>query len=144
MDVLKAKLYGTWSIVSYESRIGQDVSYPFGKDVVGQLKYGPDGKMSAQLMQSGRSKVSSVDVYVGSEKELTAIGYLAYFGTFDVDEEKGIVTHYVEGALFPRWVDTKLTRLYDLKANRLTLTTPPIQTKGEQIISVLVWEKISA
>lgn len=142
MSDLKEKLYGTWRIVSYESRIGQDVSYPFGKNVIGQLKYGPDGKMSAQLMQADRSRISSVDVYVGSEQELKAIGYLAYFGTFDLDENKGIVNHYVEGSLFPRWVGSKLTRLFELKKNRLTLTTPPIQTKGEQIVSVLVWEKI--
>lgn len=142
MDGIIEKLYGTWHLVSYESRIGQDVSYPFGNNAIGQLKYGPEGKMSAQLMKSDRSKITSIDVYVGSEQELTEIGYLAYFGTFDVDENKGIVTHFVEGSLFPKWVGTKLTRQFELQENRLTLTTPPIQTGGEQIISVLVWEKI--
>ncbi len=143
MKDVRAKLLGTWRLISYESRIsGKETAYPFGEDAVGQLTYDSTGRMSAQLMKSQRPRSLSVNLSIGSEEEITAVGYLTYFGTFEVEEDKGMVTHHVEGALFPKWIGTKLRRLFELSEERLTLKTPPISFKGEEIVSVLVWEKI--
>ncbi len=143
MKDITAKLLGAWRLVSYESRIsGKETVYPFGEDAVGQLTYDYTGRMSAQLMKAQRPRSLSVNLSIGSEEEIKAVGYLTYFGTFEVEEDKGMVTHHVEGALFPKWIGTKLRRLFELSGEHLTLKTPPISFKGEEIVSVLVWEKI--
>jgi len=63
-------------------------------------------------------------------------GFIAYFGTFDVDEAAKTVIHHVQACLVPSWVGTDLKRTYQFAGNRLTLTAR-LTTNS----TVLVWEK---
>jgi hypothetical protein len=47
-----------------------------------------------------------------TDKEVRAAydGYVAYFGTYRVDEAKSIVTHVVEGSLYPSYTGTDQPR----------------------------------
>ena len=54
-------------------------------------------------------------------------GFLAYFGTYTVDEKAGVVVHHVEGASFPNWIGTDQRREFTLSGRRLTLRTPPLR-----------------
>ena len=49
-------------------------------------------------------------------------GFIAYFGTFDVDESSHTVIHHVQACLVPSWVGTDLKRAYRFSANSLVLT----------------------
>jgi hypothetical protein len=49
-------------------------------------------------------------------------GFIAYFGTFDVDESTQTVIHHVQACLVPSWVGTDLKRTYRFNASRLVLT----------------------
>jgi Lipocalin-like domain len=62
---------------------------------------------------------------------------VAYQGTFDVDESKGIVIHHVAAALNPNWVGTDLVRSYKFEGNKLTLSV-----KYAESVGVLVWERL--
>jgi len=64
------------------------------------------------------------------------VGFIAYFGTFDVDESAKTVIHHVQACLVPSWVGTDLKRTYRFEANRLVLTA----TAATSVLE-LVWER---
>jgi hypothetical protein len=138
-------LVGTWRLVSFESRTtGGEIRHQLGPTATGQLVYDAAGHMSAQLMDPGRPKFASGDLTRGSDAEVRSAmaGYIAYYATYSVDRSRGVVTHHVEGALFPNWVEGDQLRQFRLDGDRLTLTTPPIRIGGEEATTVLVWERL--
>jgi hypothetical protein len=137
---------GIWKLLSYESQVDDgSVTYPLGKDAVGQIMYDAKGNMSAQLADTHRPSFASSDVRKGTPEEIKAAfeGYTAYFGTYDVDEKKEIVTHRVKGNLFPNGAGGDNVRYYRFDENRLILSTPPIRFGGKSIVARLIWERIS-
>jgi hypothetical protein len=137
-------LVGTWRLVSLESRTtGGEIRYQLGRAARGQLLYDAAGHMSAQLMDPERPQFASGDLARGSDAEVRAamVGYIAYYGTYTLDLSRGVVTHHVQGALFPNWVGGDQVRYFRLDGDRLTITTPPIRIGAEDSTTVLVWER---
>jgi hypothetical protein len=133
---LRAGIVGVWRLRAFEShREGQPVRYPFGRDATGLLVYAADGTMAGQLMRPGRPAFASQTISGGSDAELraAATGYVAYAGTFEVDEGRGMVLHTVVMSLFPNLIGTVQERLAMLDGNALELRTPD----GAR----LVWER---
>ncbi len=124
----KGQFVGSWKLVSYE--VG--ASHPLGGDAVGLLTYGADGRMSLQVMRPNRPKIGisgeEGGYEAGTAQEVMSAyrGYLAYFGTYEVDEKGGFVTHHIEGSLFPNWVGIKRYELYNFSGDRLTFGVDPI------------------
>ena len=54
-------------------------------------------------------------------REATA-GFIAYFGTFDVDPAATEVVHHVQACLVPSWVGQDLRRKYRFSGNRMMLS----------------------
>lgn len=44
-------------------------------------------------------------------------GYLAYWGTYEVDEAKQLITIHIEGCLRPGWIGVDQHRYYELAPN---------------------------
>ena len=140
----RSALVGVWRLVALESRTTSgEIRHPLGRAARGQLMYDSAGRMSAQLMDPDRPTFASGDLTRGSDAELRAAvaGYIAYYGTYTVDLSRGVVTHHVQGALFPNWVGGDQVRYFRLDGDRLTITTPPIRIGGEDSTTVLVWER---
>ena len=138
------QLIGTWKLVSFEGRRSDgEVLYPYGTNPVGILSYDQLGYMSVQMMLPGRPSFSASSKSQGTLEETKAAfdGYEAYFGTYDVDEEQGIVIHHVEGSLFPNWTHSDQTRFYQLSGDRLTISTAPMAYSGTTLTNVLEWER---
>ena len=97
--------------------------------------------MSAQLMRPGRRSTiaSGVSLIAGNancEEIREAVnGFIAYFGTFDVDESAQTVIHHVQACLVPSWVGTDLKRTYRFNASRLALTAVTTSALN------LIWER---
>jgi hypothetical protein len=72
----------------------------------------------------------------GEEIREAVSGYVAYFGTFDVDESTQTEIHHVQACLVPSWVGTDLKRTYWFKTNRLMLTAVTSISVNE-----LTWER---
>ena len=138
-----ALLVGHWTLVSFEVVKGDEIEYPWGRDVSGVLTYTEAGHMDVQIMQGDRPRFASDDVAGGTFAEMSAalVGYSAYFGTYSVDESAGVVIHRVTGSLFPNWVGTEQRREIDLRGDRLTLSSPPILYKGEMRSFRVVWKR---
>lgn len=95
-DSIKEKLYGAWRLVRIESVGPKGELYDpwFGGGALGQIIYDRSGQMAAQLLRNPPAKN-------GSDSKDAYDGYYAYFGTFEVDEATGIVTHHIVSSLRP-------------------------------------------
>jgi Lipocalin-like domain len=136
---LASGILGVWRLRLFEAhRDGLPVRYPFGRDAVGVLVYTADGTMSGQLMRPNRPAFGSATIVGGTDAELraAATGYVAYAGTFEVDEARCVVLHRVTMSLFPNLVGTVQERTAALDGNILELRTPD----GAR----LVWERLTS
>jgi len=137
---LAQRLVGVWRLVSFEVHSqDQPVRRPFGRDAVGVLIYAANGVMAGQLMRPDRSSFASSTITRGSEAELVeaATGYVAYAGTYSVDEARLVVTHHVTMSLFPNLVGTHQPRHLTIEDDQLELRTPP---EGGRVM-ILRWKR---
>ena len=88
---LRARLIGRWTLISFEEGSGLDTGYPLGREATGQIVYDAAGNMAVQIMKADRAAFASGDQGVGTMAELSAAlgGYVAYCGTYSVDEPRG-------------------------------------------------------
>ena len=143
----KDKFTGAWKLISTDYRTEDgEVIYPFGQEVIGQLMYDGKRHMAAQVIKANRPLFASGDWLKGTPEEIKAAfeGFRCYFGTYDVDEEKKIVTHHVEGSSFPNWMTGGVdnVRYYEFSGNRLILRTAPLLMGGKQVIGRLIWGRL--
>jgi len=136
---LYERLLGSWQLVSsaWHDDAGGAES-PFAQDEIGQLNYDASGRMSAQLGRRHQPHFAADDFRLATAEEKSTAwgGYFAYFGTYVVDEEAGVVIHRVEGSTFPNIVGTEQRRRCTLAGNRLTLAA---DTPWGHV--TIVWEK---
>ena len=133
---LAAGILGVWRLRAFEShRPGSPVRHPFGREATGLLIYAADGTMSGQLMRPSRPVFASATIVGGTDAELraAATGYVAYAGTFEIDEARRMVLHRVSMSLFPNLVGTVQERMVALDGDTLELRT----ADGAR----LVWER---
>ena len=132
---------GTWRLLSVETRKEDGSLHRSGKRK-GYLIYSSEGYMSVAFMKEGRTEFASGDIRGGSidEKIEAFNGYISYSGRFEVKGDT--VTHVIEVSLFPNWIGERQERYYDLKDNKLTLSTPLQLVGGMKLSSHLVWEKV--
>jgi Lipocalin-like domain len=144
---VRKQIVGVWKLVGYDwkDKATGEARHPYGEHPVGRITYDAAGRMSAQLMRPGRktlggpSTLGAVSaVAAASDQDLREMvsGYVAYFGTFDIDEAARTVIHHVEGALIPSWVGTDLRRAYEFTADRLILTATL-----DQAVIRLTWQR---
>jgi len=139
------KFIGTWQLVASEFRASDGkVAYPLGEKAEGILICDSGGRWAAQLMRPDRPKFASGDMQGGTLEEIktAADGYVAYFGTYEVNNKKRTVVVHVEAALFPNWVGQDQIRFYEFSDDLLTLKTPPLLLGGHETTGVLVWKRL--
>lgn len=138
------QLIGAWKLVSCEARSPSgEVSYPYGRNPFGMLMYDSYGNVFVLLMRRDRPKFASNDQWRGTPEEIKAAfeGFNAYCGTYEVNDEKGTVTHHVEGSLFPNWVGVDQERFLKFSGDQLTLSTLPVPLGSRQLIVHLIWAR---
>ena len=141
MKAVAERLIGSWRLLSYEmvdpsGRRGQ----PYAA-AVGRLTYDDRGNMSGQVMRPDRARV---EVGKGNAQSVRAayIGYIAYFGSYEVAPDGATVVHRVEGALNPEWVGGTQVRKLRFDGDRLVLSADV--RKGADIVThTLTWERCS-
>ena len=144
LQPLAARLVGHWSLVSFEAVTGGHREYPFGRDALGQITYDAAGHVAVQIMQAGRRPFASGDQAAGTAEEVSAAftGYVAYYGSYSVDERAGVVIHHLAASMFPNWVGSEQRREVLLEGDQLTLSTPPTLFQGRQRVLRLVWKRL--
>jgi len=142
--MLKEELVGTWRLVSLVTqRSDGSERNGMGSNPSGLIMYDALGNFSAHLMRGGRTPFANDDMGSGTPEEIRAafLGYVAYWGRYEVDEKQLLVQHFPEGSLFPNWLGQTQTRQVELSSNRLVLSTPPIVFAGHENRNIITWER---
>ena len=139
----RAALIGVWKLLAYRRRsAGGVVVHPFSEHPEGRLTYDAAGRMAAQLMRPGRQASLAVGVSYANgsapdaEIREAAAGFIAYYGSYDVEEATHTVVHHVQACLVASWVGQDLRRQYRFTGDRLLLSA----AAGDFTVD-LVWER---
>jgi hypothetical protein len=125
------KLLGAWRYVGTRINGG---NWDRGADPKGMIYYGRHGEMAVQIAPDvKRTRAGAV---MTPQEAFTAVkDYIAYFGTYTVDEAASTVTHHREDSLQPG-DNGDLVRRYELNGDRLTLRAPNSTLE-------VTWERIT-
>jgi hypothetical protein len=124
---------GTWRLISFTGP-----GRPEGAHPKGVIYYDNTGHMAAQIAPDRTRPSWPANTQPTPEQAKEAVtGYVAYFGTYEVDERAKTVTHHREGALNMYAVD--LVRRYEFSNDGRLVLTP---LEPENAAFRLVWERI--
>lgn len=147
----RQELVGAWRLVSIELRgpQGKLVDPFYQPDSVGMIIYDATGWMSVQIsaphrtawevpasrsadavMQNARLKAQAFDTYY------------SYYGTWDYDEAKFVVTHHVKSSVVPAESGLDYSQTVTLEGGRLSFAVRS-KSHGEETVRTKVWERIS-
>ena len=115
------RFFGTWRLVS--------------ETQTGIMIYDSLGNMAAQVMPNRvRRKYAAAEPTPDEAKDAIT-GYLAYFGTYSVDEQARIITHHRKANINPGQVGDDVVRGYVFESNDRLILTPAGSTNK------IVWER---
>lgn len=139
-----AKLAGTWKLVAASATSASGVvdKLPFGANLSGTLIYTAEGRVAVLLSYGDRKPLSGSDRLTApaAERAEAFATFFAYSGRYSVAGDR--VTHHVDIASYPNWVNTDFVRIFAVSGERLTLRTPPLSVGGRMQTSDLVWERL--
>src|SRR5262245_45601319 len=116
------RFIGTWRIVS--------------DNQTGIMYYDSIGNMAAQVMPN-RSRAKFAGPQPTPEEAKDAItGYLAYWGTYTVDERAHTIAHHRKGNLLPGQIGDDVVRAYVFETPDRMIYTPAGSTNK------IVWERM--
>jgi hypothetical protein len=124
------KLMGAWRYVG--TRIN-GANWDRGSNPKGMIYYGPHGEMAVQVAPDVERKRAGA-VMTTEEAKLALTNYIAYFGTYTIDERAGTVAHHRQASIQPGDFGD-LVRRYEFTGDRLVLR-PPNSTME------VTWERI--
>jgi hypothetical protein len=116
---------GTWKLISIETR-GPDGAIAPGPNPVGGVNptgtvmYDAAGNVSLQIMPSGRPASLNILQPLSPEQAKEALfGYIAYYGTYTLDQRTRTMHIHFDGSLNPSMVGTNGERYYEFNGNRM-------------------------
>ena len=148
----RQQLIGAWRLVTIElsGPSGPIVDPFYQADSQGIIVYDSSGWMSVQIAAPHRqafdvpaSQSPSSQTAEQSRRKAAAYDtYYSYFGTWDLDEMTGVVTHYVKSSLIPAETGLSYAQNATLESGRLTFTVRN-RTHGKETVRRKVWERIA-
>ena len=124
------QLIGAWRYAG--TRVNGE-KFDRGPNPKGMIYYGAHGEMSVQVAPDVRRQRAGA-VMTAEEAKIAVTDYIAYFGTYTVDEAAGTVTHHRHDTIQPG--DTgDLVRRYEFNGDRLILRAvhAPLEVTWERI-----------
>jgi hypothetical protein len=103
--------------------------------------------VSTQLMKPNRSAFYSAGWHHGTPEKYqsSGSGYIAYGGTYDVDEEQATVTHIPSVSLMPILIHGRQCRSIDMQVDRLVFRVAGTPVSGGlNVTNRLEWERITS
>jgi hypothetical protein len=129
MEDVAKKIIGMWRLVhSVSINADGGKEYPYGEDAIGYIYYSDSGIMAVHISRKSRSEANDVS-HIKHD-------YLAYFGRYEIDTEKQVVRHFVEGQLFPGEHPEILVREYQFDGDLMSLK--PMDGTNREIL----WQRV--
>ena len=124
--VRPAPWVGTWRMTAVESRDSATGPWrrPFGDAPFGYVIYNADGSHAMQFTRTPTPAMFAAGADRGAtEQELreTFEAYFSWFGRYSVDPSRGIITHRIEGSLWPSWRNTMQERPFTIRGDTMLL-----------------------
>ena len=145
MGEITQKFTGTWRLLTCEGRWSDGrLTFPYGQKPEGMLLYDGKDSFSGQIMAPERMQFATGNLLKGSDVEVREVfeGYVAYFGSYFVDEGDGLMIHQVEGSFYPNWIGERQVRKFEFDGDsRLELRTLPIKGSRSDLTVALLWER---
>jgi hypothetical protein len=149
---VRTQLIGSWRFVSRQSRRANGELEPdpgLSTIPLGILIYDQSGHVAAQLSRRDRTVAiigeecqTAVTTKGTPDNSQTILGYDAYFGTYKIDEQAGIVTHHLEAALFPEDIGKDIGRHFTISGDKLTISFNTITRDGVKVTRTVIWERM--
>lgn len=137
-------LVGTWAFVASEwKRADGRHANPFGAGSTGILTYDATGNMSVQIMRADRQRGPDLPPTIDAAFAAAVPGFLAYFGTYEIDESRRVVTHSVIASSFPAWVGTQHQRRFEIDREQLTLRDDLMTSDGVAVAAATIWRRVA-
>jgi hypothetical protein len=115
----RRKFVGAWRLAHAEVVTGtRKLQHPYGKHAAGRIIYEAGGHMSVQIMGDDGA-------------------YGSFFGTYEVDENAGVVAHTIEGSSQPRHAGTMQRRRFRFSSDTMTL-----EGEGPEGRTITVWQRL--
>ena len=117
---------GTWKLISIETRTADGTIAPGpnpvgGVNPTGTVMYDAAGHVSLQIMPSGRPATLNILQPLSPDQAKEALfGYIAYYGTYTLDQHARVMHIHFDGSLNPSMVGTDGERFYEFSGNRMT------------------------
>ncbi len=146
-DRLSDALVGTWRLTFRQDKTqsGEILEEPtLGADPYGLLIYDRAGNFAAQFMKRERSLMDATEAMpnsTGENNTRALAGYDAYFGTYTVDDESGLVTQVLVGALSPENVGQVVTRALEVDGDALIIRLKTTSADGQPVERLLAWRR---
>ena len=135
------RFVGVWKFVARESRRSNGEILPSKSPFQrGFIIYTATGHVAVQLLRDTR-QAYPIDQPTGEQAQAALENYIAYYGDFTVDQEKGTVTHHRQAHINPAQ-ETDAVRSYAFLGNRLMLTLPSSTINGEEVTTSITWERV--
>jgi len=129
MGDIANRFVGTWRLVhSISISTNGEKEYPFGSDAIGYIYYSTTGVMAVQISRRARKPVTDPSNLVQE--------YQAYFGHYEIDTQREVVRHLLEGELFPGVHGEILERRYRFEEDLLSLK--PLDGTNREIL----WQRV--
>ena len=115
-------IVGTWRLVEFTNyRSGEKVQ-PFGSEPLGYMIYTPSGHVSVQTLRNPPPEsFRDLDLKREERRGLRQASYSGYFGTYEVDEERSVVIHHVEGGVHLFMIGREEERPFRIEGNKLII-----------------------
>jgi hypothetical protein len=129
MENIAKLIVGTWRLV-HSVIIDPDGKkvYPYGEDAIGYISYSDTGIMAVQISRKARKG--------GQDFSRLKQEYLAYFGRYEIDTEKQVIRHFLEGQLLPGNHPAVLERKYRFDGDFMSLG--PLDRTNQEIL----WQRV--
>jgi Lipocalin-like domain len=129
MEDASQMFIGTWRLV-HSIRVNSqgEKEYPYGEDAIGYIYYSDSGVMGVQISRKSRSDVSDPSILIHE--------YLAYFGRYEIDTDRQVVRHLLEGELFPGGHSKIEERRYRFEDDLMSLK--PVDGTNRDIL----WQRV--
>ena len=139
---IQKKFVGTWKLISME---GPNQTRQIAR--VGIITYDNSGYMSVQIATGDRPAFPNGRARATDREKAGAFdSYIAYYGTYTIEPENGVVVHHLEGSTTPGQIGQDNIRYFEFKGNRLILSVGNDGKGGrlarKDTTAHITWEKI--
>jgi hypothetical protein len=137
----KAQLIGSWTLVETENTLPNGTRFNPFENGSGMTVFDRTGHFSWILLRGDIPKIASGNRTQSTPEELKAValGTLAYFGTYSLDEKTSTLTLHIQASSFANYAAQDQIRKISVKGDEFTTMNAAGASGGSAIVR---WKRL--